>query len=187
MKFNPDPSILSELLSLDEATGILYWKKREPKWFVGGVRPVEKRAQSWNSRYEDKEAFSSNSSQGYKQGSLLGKAAKAHHIIWAMVKGYWSTKEIDHIDGNRSNNKIENLREVTSAENSRNRKLTDKNTSGVVGVYNRHDKWYATIFKSVGERVALGTFTTFEQAVLARKSAEVLFGYHKNHGRLLCE
>lgn len=177
---------LFELLTLDEDTGTLFWKKREPKWFVGGVRPIDKRAQAWNSRYAGKEAFSAVSDQGYKNGKILNHSVRAHQIVWTMIHGAWPNQQIDHQDGNRLNNSPKNLRQVTSSENSRNRKVSSKNTSGVVGVYKRRGKWVANIYKKVGKKSHLGTFLTFAEAVKVRRLAEKNLDYHENHGRVSC-
>lgn len=77
-----------------------------------------------------------------------------------------------------------NIRSVTRLENTKNRKLRSDNPSGYAGVAYRNDtkKWRARI-NHEGKRIALGNFSTMEEAILARKEAEIMYGYHKNHGR----
>jgi len=95
-----------------------------------------------------------------------------------MVHGRWPTVEIDHIDGDRGNNHPDNLREATRQVNARNCALGKDNTSGAKGVFWSCGKWRATILKK-----SIGRFDTFDEAVVARKAAERLHGFHPNHGR----
>lgn len=76
----------------------------------------------------------------------------AHRIVWAIVHGEWPEKDIDHIDGNRANNALSNLRLVTKAQNMQNLAVTGKNTaSGIAGAIHRpanqrrREKWEAKI------------------------------------------
>ena len=108
----------------------------------------------------------------------------AHRTAWALHYCEHPTGNIDHINGDRVDNRIANLRDVVSAENARNVAVGSNNSSGVIGVY-RHSqmpKWTAQI-NAFGKTVGLGCFTRFEDAVIARKAAERVLGYHPNHGR----
>jgi hypothetical protein len=90
---------------------------------------------------------------------------------------------IDHIDGDPSNNKLANLRDVTPSENHRNRRVPSNNTSGVIGVSQRTDgKWRACCtFKE--RTLVLGDFLSIEEAIAARQAYEKIAGFHPNHGR----
>lgn len=92
---------------------------------------------------------------------------------------------MDHINGNTSDDRWENLREVTNAENLRNRKQAKTNKSGVTGVcwYKRTNKWKAYIHHV--KKKHLGFYATIEEAIAVRKAAEKRYGYHPNHGRVL--
>lgn len=119
----------------------------------------------------------------YRRARVNGKRYFAHRIIWLMAYGEWPKNEIDHIDGDSLNNRMDNLREVDRTENMRNTKRCSVNTSGQSGVH-RHTqsgKWNARI-RTNGRRVSLGLFEKKEEAVQARKEAERLHGYHPNHG-----
>jgi hypothetical protein len=118
----------------------------------------------------------------YRRVGVDGKIYAAHRLIWLLVHKTWPENQIDHIDGNSLNNRIENLRDVTHAENHKNRKKTNKNTSGHSGVTRNHGKWQAGI-KVSGHDIYLGRFTNLDEAVAARKAAEVKYGFHANHGR----
>jgi len=120
--------------------------------------------------------------QGYRQISVSGKNYKAHRLIWLYVHGRWPN-EVDHIDHDQLNNRIENLREVTHRDNMLNLSIPKNNSSGVVGVsWNKsHKKWRAQI-RVNGKMVYLGGFTLKEDAIKARKEAERKYGFHPNHG-----
>ena len=120
---------------------------------------------------------------GYIRIRVDGKSYRGHRLAWLYVYGKLPEKQIDHINHNRADNRIENLREVNNIENSKNHSIGINNTSGVVGVYwcNTNKRWKATI-KINYKSVALGIFTCFSDAVNARKNAEVMYGFHKNHG-----
>tara|TARA_R110000850_G_C9996087_1_gene467935 strand:- start:890 stop:1381 length:492 start_codon:yes stop_codon:yes gene_type:complete len=122
--------------------------------------------------------------KGYIDVQIDGKPYKAHRLVYTMLKGdIPSGYQIDHIDGNRINNKIENLRLVRPAENNLNCKVRADNTSGVIGVCwsKRGNKWIAKINKDK-KRIELGSFVSFDDAVNARKEAEIELGFHPNHG-----
>jgi hypothetical protein len=121
-------------------------------------------------------------------GYLIVRVCKvsyaSHRVIWFLYYGVWPTKALDHIDHVKHNNKIENLREVTTTENNRNMPLSSKNTSGYPGVYwNKKNKvWQAKIWIGQGWK-HLGCFKILQDAVDVRKSAEIVRGYHPNHGK----
>ena len=124
------------------------------------------------------------SNQKYKRCVVDGVHYLIHRVIWKLLKGY-DAIEIDHINGSHTDNRIENMREVTHLVNSQNLPIKVNNTSGVSGV-NWHkvsNKWNSRISVN-GVRICLGLFDSFGEAVKVRKDAEKKYGYHENHGRI---
>ena len=123
-----------------------------------------------------------SSSDGYITVMFNGKNYKAHRIAWLIINKEWPDK-IDHIDHCRTNNKISNLRNVTTRQNGMNMSKRSSNKSGHVGVcWNKKaGKWqsYVTV---EGRSIYLGVFTNKEDAILARDDASKKIGFHKNHG-----
>jgi len=168
---NMDIGLLRQLLTYDPDTGALTWLHR----------PDAKKY--WETQYAGKPALTSSDHRGYRHGTILGRKHRSHRVAWALHYGEWPDT-IDHINGVKDDNRICNLRSVTNRENNKNRPTPSDNTSGVMGVYwhNGRSKWCAKI--RVERRcLHLGLFVNFDDAVAARKAAEIKYGYHVNHGR----
>jgi hypothetical protein len=108
-----------------------------------------------------------------------------HDLVFAIKGIDKNGLQCDHIDGNKVNNKFDNLRLVTCSENLRNKPLYKNNKYGVAGISRAGNRWMAVININGGTRL-LGCFGSFMEAAVARKEAEAHYGYHKNHGRLSC-
>lgn len=165
---------LSDLLSHED--GRLFWRPRLRDLFSD-----ERSFQTWNARFADKEAFTATNSCGYKVGTIMGETCFAHRIIWELACGE-PNGEIDHINGDRADNRLENLRLVTREENRRNVKRQANNKSGATGVRQQGNSWEALI-QVAGKQTYLGRFPTLAEAVEARRRAEAEMNFHANHGR----
>lgn len=116
---------------------------------------------------------------GYRAVMVDGKKYYAHRIVWEMHYGKIPDGLcIDHIDGNCSNNRIDNLRCTSLSQNQRNSKIPKNNHLGIMGVYHR-----ARGFAVQCAGKYIGFYSDFFQACCARKSAEINKGFHENHGR----
>lgn len=102
------------------------------------------------------------SAQGYLRTCIDCRVYYSHRLAWYYVHGVWAG-EIDHIDGDRANNRISNLRPATRTQNLANSRRSSANTSGFKGVSRCRDKWRASIRKD-GKSFHLGVFDTREAA-----------------------
>lgn len=149
-------------LRLDAATGELTWQAGTRKGRRAG--------------YID--------SNGYRRVLVDGRVYAAHRLVWRLHYGVWPNKSLDHINGDRDDNRPTNLRLASPLEQMRNRATNGNNTSGFMGVTwsKSSNKWQATI-KVKGRLIYLGVFAALQDAANARKQAEQLHGFHPNHGR----
>lgn len=145
---------LREMLNYDSETGVLTWRESpRNRTLPGDVA----------GRVND---------SGYVLLTLDKKTIRAHRAAWAIYYGELPCRELDHINGKRSDNRIVNLREVTRSQNCQN-SFTRKNNSGVKGVHLRKDTGrYSAQIQVDGEVTYLGCFDNIEAAKNARVSAE---------------
>ncbi len=110
---------------------------------------------------------------GYKRVSIHGKTYMVHRVAWLLHYGEWPNGEIDHIDGDPSNNSINNLRLAMRVENVRNQKTRITNTSGYKGVSwrKKEKKWHASI-RVGSRRYGLGFYSDIKDAANARAAKE---------------
>lgn len=177
----PPKDNLHQLFRYDPETGILYWRERHEDMFKDGAQPKSHNAAIWNAKNAGKPA-GSKVAAGYIDVSVLSAGRLlAHRVIWKMMTGD-EPNDIDHINGNRSDNRFANLRSVTHETNGRNLSRRVNNTSGAVGVSRHRRKWVARI-NPARKTIYLGIFDSFDDAVAARRAAEVKYGFHENHGQ----
>lgn len=157
----PDAALLHQHLDYCLQTGCLTWKSK--------------------GRLKGKPALATPRRDGSTYGKFMGASYAAHRVIWKMVHGV-DPLHIDHINGDPSDNRLVNLRDVTPAENLRNRSMCSNNTSGIIGVSAKGCKWRAAAWVD-NKTIVLGDFPTIAEAAAARKAAEKLLGYHENHGK----
>lgn len=166
--------IRSRLLYV-HAIGKLVWLARPESDFSS-----KNKWSVWNSRYAGTVAGHQDK-RGRFCIQIFGKIRKAARITWMYHYGYWPNI-IDHIDGDPSNDRIENMRDVTQLENSQNRAISRVSTTGHYGVFRDAGRFRAQIsFRGV--KHYLGVFNDIDDAIAARKAAEDKFGFHPNHGR----
>jgi hypothetical protein len=147
------PERLREVLDYDPETGVFRWKivprgKRKAGDVAGGYNQL-----------------------GYLVIGIDREIYRAQRLVWLYVYGHWPTKPLDHINRDKTDNRLSNLREVTPSQNSWNSSLFRNNTSGVKGVYKVGKKWRVLI-QSNGRRKSLGTYDTVERACAIYRKAE---------------
>ncbi len=149
----PDFADLCKLLSYDPRTGAITWRTaRGPR------------------RCGDEAGYIDR--HGYRRVCVLGRKLYSHHIAFALSVGAWPSERIDHRNGDRQDNRAENLRPASQSENIANARTRSDNSSGVKGVYwhRASKKWLAQI-KIQGKRHYLGVFENIDAAAAAYKSA----------------
>lgn len=155
--------LLRELIEYSPDTGVFVWRRRD------GARP------EWNNRYAGHVAGYFRP-DGYVILSFYKQRYLAHRVAWLYVHGHWPADEIDHADGDPSNNRLANLREATAQQNNRNRAPNRTTGSGIKGVgwYRVTKRWMAQI-KVNRKKIWLGYHVRFEDAVAARRAAEARY------------
>jgi len=178
----PPQDVLDRLFTYDPITGDLRWKRRTVDFFTDNrFHTAEMQCAVWNKRHAGDIAFRISNS-GYRQGAIFGKPVSAHRVVWKLIFGT-DAVIIDHINGNRADNRLENLRECTSQENMRNQRRRFDSKSGVCGVtWNKGvGKWQAQI-KVNGKNIYLGIHESIEDASDAYQKAKLEYGFHRLHG-----
>lgn len=136
---------LKAMLNYDEKTGVFSWAKPHGKMRQGRQAGYL----SWN---------------GYIEIKINKRVYLAHRLAWLFVHGNFPSEHTDHIDGNRANNAISNLREASIAQNLQNQRVAyERNSSGMLGVHKARGKWKAQISVG-GKTIYLGMFNTPEEA-----------------------
>jgi len=161
----PDVETLRKLLDYNPETGILTWRPREPEWFKDTARrSKEHMSNNWNAENADREAFTAVFS-GYRVGKIFDVSLRAHRVIWAMQTGEWPISFLDHINGDRADNRIANLRLATPSENARNSSSYRNSTSRFRGVswHQKAQKWVVQI-RAKDTYLYLGLFDCEEHA-----------------------
>jgi len=111
---------LDKLLRYDAWSGKLYWRSRTPEMFGGDDKVSLGKWRSWTTRFAGREAFTAIMNNGYRASMLDGKLYLAHRIIWKLVHDE-EPDVIDHINRDRTDNRLRNLRNVTQAANLQNK------------------------------------------------------------------
>lgn len=157
-----DSETANRLFAYDPATGALTWKVKSPGRGrgLGGIAGTK-------------------SVRGYWMLTVCGKKVPAHRLIWLMHFGpIPAGMSIDHIDGNKTNNRLDNLRVCTPSANQRNKAMQRNNKTGEVGIHPHRGGFKV---KAAGAHV--GWFKTIEKATAARDAFWQANGFHANHGR----
>lgn len=156
-------SVVSELLEYED--GHLRWKHRDTKWFRSNQH-----YKAWNKNFAGKLA-GHEKGNGYIGVTILSEEYLVHRVVYGMFHGY-VPQIVDHIDLNRSNNRIENLREINSQGSNCNVGISVRNTSGIKGVSwnSANNLWKAQICKH-GKTTYLGMYKNIEDAAAAYAAA----------------
>lgn len=121
-------------------------------------------------------------SNGYISIRFKGKSYKAHRTAWLFTHKEWPKLSIDHINGQKNDNRISNLREATTAQNGQNRKPNKESKTGFKGVRPYAKKFKAEI-NHQGKYFYLGLFSTAQEAANAYAEAAARLHTHNNAKR----
>lgn len=161
----------NEIFRYDPDTGKIYWKVKPSKRVNINVG-------------DEAGSLSHDNWNTYRQIKIDGKLYFAHRIVWLLHYGVWPDDQVDHVDGDGLNNRVENLRDVTNQDNAKNQRMRRNNTSGITGVFwsKSRNKWVAQI-RINGKRNHIGRFDDkAEAAEVYRKTADAL-GFTDRHGK----
>lgn len=160
---------VARLFTYDRETGVLYWRIRNGNhtrrnYVAGSIK---------------------GNNNGYRRVRIKGQNYQEHRIIMMLCFGHIpENAEIDHINHVRNDNRLCNLRFVTGSENSKNKSVSSKSTTGVTGVhFSKTRKKYVAQIKVNRKIMHLGIFDTLEGAAEARRQADKEFNFNNNHGK----
>ena len=166
-------------LEYNKDSGVFLWKPKDSD---------KPHYAQWNPQFAGKEAGTIDD-KGYRRICFRFKGKtrwiRLHRLAWFVVHGTLPNGEIDHIDQNKLNNSIANLRDVSKELNQRNATLKSNNTSGVSGVswHKQCNKWYAQV-KVDGKRYPLGLYDDISEAERVVKEFRSNHGFTETHGRV---
>lgn len=153
-QWDGEATSLRARLAYDLKAGIFTWQAKP-----SGTKDAAR----WNSRYAGKPAGSPNR-DGYINIKIDGRLHPAHRLAWLYVHGHWPVLEIDHRNGIRADNRLQNLREATRTEQMHNLRRPTTNTSGFKGVSLYQGKRWRAYIHLNGKPKHLGYFLTAELA-----------------------
>jgi hypothetical protein len=149
------PDQIKQLLAYDPSTGAFVWRPRD----------------GWRNNRAGRLAGAVGK-DGYVRISIQRKSYLAHRLAWAHVYGEWPSHWLDHVNRNRADNRIINLRGASAGANAQNTPRYQNNKSGCKGVYaHSWGKWeaYITINR---KRIYLGVYESLQDAKAARLAAQ---------------
>ena len=171
----------AKMVIYNQETGSMIWREKDSR---------TSDSNRWNARYAGHEC-GSNDGKGYRRirfkfdtGEIL--RVRVHRLAWYMVFGVPPSGEIDHINQNKADNRLSNLRDVPKELNQRNGTRKRNNTSGVPGVYwhKQRKKWCAQASMD-GKHYHLGLFTDMDEAEKITKMFRAANGFTDTHGRIV--
>jgi len=155
---------IKDYLKYNPETGVLTWRERP------------------SNRVHVGDVAGSPHGNGYISLRCCGRKYYAHRVAWYLTFGQWPNN-IDHINGDGTDNRLENLRDVSPTENHRNQRIRKNCLSGHMGVrWSERDKRWRAYITVEGVQKNLGSYKAKADAISARRRAEDEAGFHPNHG-----
>jgi hypothetical protein len=168
----PSPKELRELFRYDPETGIVRWKYDSPK--------------RCRNAHKSGDVVGTITAQGYLAVNIRYMPYLLHRIIWAIVRGRWPRRQIDHRNMIRTDNRWINLRRASNSQNSMNRGAQSNNKSGLKGVTTHPDGGFFARITRNGVKYYLGYFATaMEAKAIYDDAAKRLHReYHRTHANV---
>jgi hypothetical protein len=176
-----DVDLVRRILDYCPATGAMRWKPRPMSLFQ-----CLRTGRGWNTKFAGKEA-SLTLIAGYPTICIYDKRFLAHRVAWAIYYGAQPPEILDHIDRDRTNMKISNLRAVNDVENSKNQSVRSDNKVGITGLWalkpkGRGARWAVVIGNKKGI-IYKRKFQCLGKALEDRKLQYNARGFDENHGQ----
>lgn len=170
-------ALLQTLIRYEPNTGHVFWRERDVKFFKS-----EHSCRSWNTKYAGKKIMNLDG-KGYNSVFIMGKQYRVHRLIWLYVYGVFPNI-IDHKNGNKTDNRLSNLRDVDCQKNHMNMRRAKNNSSGITGVYfNKKKGLWCAQMKFNGATYHIGSSKNKADAIQMRKDEERKLGFSERHGR----
>lgn len=174
IKILPDVETLRQLFSYEYETGLLRWNPRPVSFF-----PDARAHKSWTTQFCGEVAgsvFMGRDGKYYREITYKKEKWRAHRVIWKMHHGTEPPEILDHIDGDGTNNRIENLREATIHQNGWNVRKSSRNKSGYKGVsFNKEKNRWRSAIRIMGKDILIGYYKTPEEASVAYQKAAMAY------------
>ena len=171
----------SGMVMYDSESGSMVWLPKAPD---------AKDSARWNARYANRESGTIDD-KGYRRilfrfDKKQAFKIRAHRLAWFIIYGTLPSGEIDHINQDKSDNRISNLRDVPKELNQRNGTRKSNNTSGIPGVtwHKQRKKWCAQV-SVLGIHYHIGLFNDINDADIAVREFRAKHGFTENHGRVV--
>lgn len=177
-----DPELFRSLLDYDPEAGTLTWKVRDLRHFES-----ERIGKGWNTKFAGRRADGCTGPNGYTIVRVFNEPYLAHRVAWAIYYGEEPPEVLDHIDRNRKNFRIANLRKSDPADNLKNLSLQARNVSGLSGIKRLSPKQYgkpwAVAMSGIG-KMEFKAHQTFCSALKHRNAICAARGYSPTHGNV---
>lgn len=173
----PSSEYLRSRLSYNAETGELCWLPKPAP--VCSTKLAQSYVTRWNARRAGKPA---GVQAGKVRVSIDWRNYLAHRLIWEMVHSE-EPDCVDHINGDQTDNRLVNLRNISQALNNRNCKLRRDNQSGCVGVYwDKSRRVWRVYLTDKGKTEYIGAFKALDDAIVARRGRQINHGFTERHG-----
>lgn len=175
-KTYPTAEFIRQILDYNPKTGELFWKARKAEMFQVVTDTPEKACKTWNTQFAGKRVGTRHT-LGYLRVSIYDVSYYCHRLAWIHFYGFEPRGQIDHANGDKTDNRITNLRDANNQQNSANKRVLANNILGVKNVRRTDEGRFRSTIYVDSAPIHLGIFDTIEEASAAyAKAARKHFG-----------